>query len=187
MQNPRLASRYAKSLIDLALERSLLEPVYADMKLLESIARTNPDVVSLLKSPIIKADKKNKILAAILAGKVSELTASFVTLLVNKSRESVLPEIAQAFIEQYQAIKHIHKVKITTAQPLDEAALSAITQRIQASFPGQALDIETAVKESLIGGFLLETGNQLFDGSVSRSLEELRKNFSNNAYVPALY
>ncbi|PUZ22079.1 ATP synthase F1 subcomplex delta subunit [Chitinophaga costaii] len=187
MQNPRLASRYAKSLVDLALEQSQLEPAYADMKLLASIANTNPDVVNLLKSPIIKADKKNKILAAILTGQVSALTSSFITLLVNKGRESVLPEIAHAFIDQYQAIKHIHKVKITTAQPLDQASLAALTQHIQDSFPGQALDIVTEVKESLIGGFLLETGNQLFDGSVSRSLEELRKNFSGNAYVPAIH
>lgn len=187
MQNPRLASRYAKSLVDLALEKSQLEPVYTDMKLLVSIAKSNPDVVSLLKSPIIKADKKNSILSAILAGKVSELTSAFVTLLVNKSREAFLPEIAAAFIEQYQAIKHIHKVKITTAVPLDAAALTALTARIQASFPGQQLDIETDVKESLIGGFLLETGNQLFDGSVARNLEDLRKNFSGNAYVPAIH
>ena len=186
MQNPRLASRYAKSLVDLALERSQLELVYADMKLLESIAKSNPDVVSLLKSPIIKADKKNKILAAVLAGKIGELTQTFITLLVNKGRESVLPEIATAFIEQYQAIKNIHKVKITTAAPMDEAALSTLRSKIQGFFPGQEIDIETEVRESLIGGFLLETGNQLFDGSVSRSLEDLRKGFNTNAYVPAL-
>lgn len=186
MRNPRLASRYAKSLVDLALEKKQLEPVYTDMKLLQSIAKTNPDVVSLLNSPIIKADKKNKILTAILTGQISELTASFITLLVNKGRESVLPEIADAFIGQYQEIKNIHKVKITTAAPLDAAGLADLVKHIQSFFPGLEMDIETEVKESLIGGFLLETGNQLFDGSIARNLEDLRKGFNSNAYVPSL-
>src|SRR5215510_7379590 len=98
MPNPRLANRYAKSLLDIAIEKGQLEKVFADMEWLQAVTKSNKDLVSLLRRPIIKADKKIKILDAVTAGKLSELTATFNRLLINKNRESVLPEIATAFI-----------------------------------------------------------------------------------------
>ena len=61
MLNPRLAGRYAKSLIDLANEQNQLEPVYNDMLLLQSICKNSPEFVSILKSPVIPSDKKELI------------------------------------------------------------------------------------------------------------------------------
>ena len=62
MPNPRLATRYAKSLIDLAIEKGQLEKVFADMQWLQAVCKSNRDFVNLLRSPIIKGDTKKKIL-----------------------------------------------------------------------------------------------------------------------------
>jgi F-type H+-transporting ATPase subunit delta len=86
MTNPRLAGRYAKSLLDLAIEQNQVEAVYSDIKLLQSICKTNADFVAMLKSPVIKSHKKEKIIEAVVAGKLSTLTTAFLTLLVNKAR-----------------------------------------------------------------------------------------------------
>src|SRR5689334_6999158 len=118
MLNPRIASRYAKSLIDLAHEKGQLENVYADMVWLQQVNRSNRDFVNLLKSPVIKADTKKKIVYAVTKGNVSDLTAAFNTLLISKGRESVLPEIVTAFITAYKAYKNIQVVKLTTATPV---------------------------------------------------------------------
>lgn len=183
MQNPRLASRYAKSLIDLAIEQNVLEAVQQDMLLLKAITKSNTDFVALLRSPIIKADKKVKILNAILEGKVSELTTAFIRLVTFKGRESVLPEMAGEFIKQYNVIKNIGTVKITTAVDIDGNILSAIKQKVEAATSRQVV-LETAVNPRLIGGFVLETGDQLFDASVMRDLKDIRKQFMQNIYVP---
>ena len=102
MPNPRLASRYAKSLIDLAIEKGQLEKVIADMKWLQSVCKTNRDFVNLLRSPIIKPDTKKKILDAVTGRTVSEMTTAFTNLLVTKGRESFLPEISEAFVDAYK-------------------------------------------------------------------------------------
>ena len=94
MANARLADRYAKSLIDLATEKGQLETAYADMKYVQAVCYASAEFVNLLKSPIVNADQKNKILQAVTAGKVSELLNAFAVLLVKKGRESALPEIA---------------------------------------------------------------------------------------------
>ncbi|RAJ04157.1 F-type H+-transporting ATPase subunit delta [Chitinophaga skermanii] len=183
MQNPRLASRYAKSLIDLATEKNELEAVQQDMTLLTAIAKSNPDVVALLKSPIIKADKKVKILGAILDGKITAITSAFIRLLTIKGRESFLAEIASEYTKQYNVIKNIATVKVTTAIQLDDAILSTIKQKVEAAANRQVV-IETSVKPELIGGFVLETGDKLFDASILRDLNDIRKQFSQNIFVP---
>ncbi|PSL36028.1 ATP synthase F1 subunit delta [Chitinophaga ginsengisoli] len=185
MQNPRLASRYAKSLVDLASEKGQLEAVNADMLFMQQLSKTNPDVVVLLRSPIVKPDKKQQILAAIFEGRINAITAAFVKLLVVKGRESNLPEIAQEFSKQYDVLKNISKVKITTAVPLDAAVLDLIKTKVQAGTDKQ-VKLETAVNADLIGGFVLETNNNLFDASVLRDLNDIKKQFAENIYVPAI-
>jgi len=77
MSNPRLAGRYAKSLLDLSIEQNQLDVVFQDIKMLEAICRSNPDFVAMLKSPVIKADKKEKIIEAVIYNKVCAITVSF--------------------------------------------------------------------------------------------------------------
>ena len=121
MQNPRLASRYAKSILDLAIERGELEKVYADMQWLQAVCKSNRDFVNLLRSPIIKNDTKRKILEAVTNGNISELTAGFNRLLVAKNRERFLPEIINAFIAAYKSHHHIRTVQLTTATPVTDS------------------------------------------------------------------
>jgi F-type H+-transporting ATPase subunit delta len=185
MRNPRLASRYAKSLIDLSSEKGQLEAVQADMLFLQQLSKTNPDVVNLLKSPIIKPDKKQQILAAIFDTRVSVLTSSFIKLLVIKGRESNLPEIAGEYLRQYNLLKGISKVKITTAVPVDAAVLNVIKQKAEAG-SDKKIELEATVDAALIGGFVLQTEDKLFDASVLRDLNDIKKQFSGNIYVPEL-
>lgn len=182
MQNPRLASRYAKSLIDLAVEKDQLAAVHSDMLLLKAITRSNADVVALLRSPVVKADKKVKILGAILDGKISAITSGFIRLLAIKGRESVLAEIAVEFEKQYNILKNITRVKLTSAAPLEAGLLNMIREKVETS-AGRKVEIETAVNPDLIGGFVLETGNELFDASVLRDLKDIKKQFLKNIYV----
>jgi len=183
MPNPRLAARYAKSLIDLATEKGQLEAVYGDAKYLQAVCKASNDFTSLLRSPVIKSDKKQQILDAITAGKVSTITASFNKLLVAKNRESELPEIFDTFIDQYNAIKGIHKVKLTTAVAVSEELKNAIVAKAKAEAGISEVELETVVDEKLIGGFLLEYNNNLVDASILRDLKDIKKQFSQNVYV----
>jgi F-type H+-transporting ATPase subunit delta len=182
MPNPRLAARYAKAILDLAIEKSQLDNVHDDMLFLRQAFRDSSDLVSLLRSPIIKADKKGKVLEAIGAGRISVITASFIKLLLTKEREAYLPEIATAFIDQYKTYKGIQTVKLTTAVPVSEDVKQAILEKIGTVRPGQ-LELNTEVKEDLIGGFVLEIGDQLVDASVAFELNNIRKQFQNNDFI----
>jgi F-type H+-transporting ATPase subunit delta len=181
--NPRLAARYAKSILDLAIERSQLEEVYNDMLFLQSVCRMSKEFVNMLRSPIIKADKKGKVLDAVTAGKVSPLTIAFYKLLLAKEREGYLPEIATAFVAQYKAYKGIEIVKLTTAVPIEEAVKQEILAKIKDGHDLQHIELDTAVREELIGGFILEIGDRMIDASVAHELHEIKQQFQNNDFI----
>ncbi len=183
MNNPRLAGRYAKSLLDLATEQNQVDAVYADMKWLHSVCKTNPDFVAVLRSPIIKPTVKEKIIESITNERVATLTAAFIRLLVRKARETNLPEIVLAYIDQFNKLRNIHKVKITTAVPMTDAIKENIMANVRAVSSSQTFEIETLVNDELIGGFLLETDGKLVDASILRDLKDVQKQFMNNDYI----
>ena len=186
MQNPRLAIRYAKSLLDLAQEQNKLELVFNDMKLLDDICKSNREFANVLKSPIIKEDKKNQVIESVTAGRINMLTASFIKLLGGKGRESNLPEIISAFIEQYNEVKGIHKVKLTTAVEISEDLKNEFINKIKASEGVKTIELQTIVDETIVGGFILEMEGKLADGSIRRDLNDVQKQFMDNEYIQKL-
>jgi F-type H+-transporting ATPase subunit delta len=186
MPNPRLAARYAKSLVDLSTERNQLEVVYADMKYLQAVCKASSEFVAVLVSPIIKADKKEAIISAVVGGNVSELTTAFIKLLVTKGRESDLYEIAKAFISQYNSIKDIHTVTLTTAVEISDVLKQSIQSKVNSAHGSGTVELETKVNDKLIGGFVLEFDNKLVDASILRDLNDVKKQFLKNQYVPAM-
>ena len=183
MQNPRLAARYAKSLIGLAIEKGQLENVFADMKWLQAVCKTNGDFVAVLRSPVIKSDKKYKIVDSITGDSVNGITKAFNRLLVAKGRESNLPEIAAAFSSQYKEYKKIYDVKLITATPASEELKNAILNHLRSTTEMQNIELETVVDDKIIGGFVLQVGDKLVDASIAYDLKNISRQFDNNDFI----
>jgi len=186
MSNPRLASRYAKSLLDLSIEQNALAPVLKDIESLHKICGENRDFTLMLRSPVLKGDKKMHILNAVFEDRFQPLTKGFIELLIRKGREFFLPEMTEAFIAQYKTHKNIHEVYLTTAVKIDDTLKQKIKAKVSALIPEGSLDLKIKVDEDLIGGFVLETGDKLFDASVRRDLNDIKKQFTKNEYVATI-
>jgi F-type H+-transporting ATPase subunit delta len=180
-----VASRYAKSLIDLAIETKQLEEVRKDMQLIGEICRNNRDFMVLLQSPVVKTDKKLAIFKALFEGKVSKTTFAFLSLLASKRRESYISEIASTFEEQYKIYKNITTVKVESAIALDDTAKKQILELVKKSYTGE-IDLVEKIDPSLIGGFVLTINDTQVDQSVKRKLSDLKKGFADNTFVPNL-
>lgn len=183
MSNPRVATRYAKSLLDLSIEKGKLEAVYSDMLYLQRLTKESRDFLNLLRSPVVKSDTKAKAVAAVTKGKVSDLTAAFLNLMIAKAREAVLPEIITAFINQYKDRKGIHTVKLTTAAPVSNAVKAAILEKVKKEEGVQTLDLQEVIDPNIIGGFVLQIGDKLVDASVAYDLKNVSRQFENNDFI----
>jgi F-type H+-transporting ATPase subunit delta len=186
MNNPRLAQRYAKSLIDIATELKQLDAVHNDIVFLKSVVDKSRDFVLMLNSPIINPGKKYKVIQAVTEGKVSKITQAFLKLLCNKSREANLPGVITSFIEQYNSIICLHNAKLTTASPISKELADSFISKIKASTSYDNVHLETSVDENIIGGFILQMEGKLIDNSILRNLNDVKKEFANNDYMHKL-
>ena len=176
MQNKLVAQRYAKALMDLAIERNQLEEVKADIDFIRQ---------SLLLSPVIGDKKKSQIFKAIFENRVTPLTFSFFDLVFLKRREWVLSEIAEAFFEKYRELKGIEIIEITTATEISDELKSNIRGRFQdlPRFQNKTVEIKSKVDESILGGFIAQSHDILFDASIKNDLQYIGRQFLENLYV----
>lgn len=186
MRNPRLASVYAKSLIDLSQQQNSLDTSFADMEYILQVIKASKEFEQVLNSPIIKEDKKLSILAAIIQPNVSATSWAFLTLIVKKHREIYLQQIAEAFVQQYYVIKGIYEVELTTAIAIDESVKAEIVNKVKAETKFAEIKLTSKVDADIIGGFLLEFNNNLVDASVAHNLREIKKEFQDNSYVATI-
>lgn len=177
MSELTVASRYAKSLIDLAQEQNNLEAINNDMNFFLHTLKANPQLKAVLGNPIISQAKKIAILSDLFSGKVDKLSISFFNIMVNKGRGEVLYATAQEFNNQYNNIKHITKATVVSATALSEANKSKLLDEVKAAVGGEVI-LDAKTDPSLIGGFVLTVGDRQVDASIANSLKKLKKDFA---------
>lgn len=183
MSIERIASRYAKSLIDLAQEQGKLDSIQEDIKGFLEVVK-NRDFFLCLKSPIIHTSTKAKIFQNIFEGKIDKITMNFFNIILTKGRESVLPEIAQEFLKHYKAIKKISTITVTTATEVAPQFIESIRKKFEDSTnTRQNVEIIHKINPALLGGFVVEFDDRLYDASVKHQLDQMRKQFSGNLHV----
>lgn len=177
MSEIKVASRYAKSLIDLALEQKALEEIKGDMQLFVNTLRANSELQAVVKNPIIPLGKKNAILKAIFGDKIHTVTAAFLKIVVDKGRAEIIYGTAKEFLNQYNQYKNIVTAKVVSAVALNDKARAEIISKVKAVTGGEVILKET-VDADLIGGFILTVGDKQFDSSIASSLSRVRKEFT---------
>lgn len=185
MSDYRVASRYAKSLIDLASEKGVLDQVHNDMLLFSRTCKASYEFTLVLKNPIINHAKKLAILRALFAGKMNELSMAVLEITTRKNREAILQSVAESFHAQYNKLKNVEVANITTAIPLEANYKTEIENYLKKN-SGKTVEIIEKVDTDLIGGYILRVEDRQIDNSVKARLQELKKNFSDNPYISKL-
>ncbi|HEV7231790.1 MAG TPA: ATP synthase F1 subunit delta [Bacteroidia bacterium] len=179
MKGTRASARYAQSLLSLALETGELEKVFADVKLILHTIHENRDLAAMLKSPVIKTDKKKVILDAVFSKEISNVTNKFLQLIATHKREEYLELIGEEFIQKYKKHKNILTAVITTASGLDDEMRKKIYELVKKQMNSEVELIEK-VNKDLIGGFILRVGDKQNDTSILGKIRLLERTFKEN-------
>lgn len=186
MSQTRISYRYAKSLLDFAIAQNKLERIYEDILNLHTACSLR-EFVLLCKSPIIPSGKKEQIFKAVFEPYFDPITFGFFNILLKKGREIYTPEIVEDFLLQYEALNQRTRVTLSTATALGTELIDAIKSKLSGATSTRAhIDLETKVKPELIGGFVLEFDDKLYDASVAHQLHMMRKTLSNNDQIKSI-
>ncbi|MCG9911102.1 MAG: ATP synthase F1 subunit delta [Flavobacteriales bacterium] len=180
----KIGSRYAQALFSLARERNEVESVYNDMTSFSAAFEGSDDLRIMLKSPVIKADKKLSVLKSVFTD-LSKITVLFFDKITKGRREKYLGDIAKSFIQQVDASKGLFTVEVKTASPLSAEHRVRIQELAKGVLSEGAKDVQfkEVVDPELIGGFILTVGDRQIDTSFAHKLRELERSFNENIYV----
>ena len=177
MKSTKAAIRYAKALLEMSIEQKVLDPVLHDMSRIMTMAQTSQDFVSFLNSPIIKADKKIKIINALIVD-LQPLSAGFISLIVKNGRSAMLPFIASGYCSLLEKHRGIVSGTITSAVALYNDSRKKIIDKLSKTFTGELRLVEK-IDPALIGGFIITIGDKQIDSSVASKLKNLRQELTN--------
>lgn len=179
-----VAYRYAKSLMALALEQGQLEQVRTDVRTLNEVCEGSDELRAILRSPVLRADQKQRVLDRVFEGRLTKLTHTFITVLTRKGREALLPEIAEAFEGLYREHKGIVTCRVTSAVKLSPAELDQARNLTAARYPGKTIEVQEIIDPDIIGGGIIQVGDLQWDASLRTKLHVIRRTFAENPYIP---
>lgn len=165
------AKRYTEAVFSIAREKGSFDQWQRDLDALAGLMEDSA-AATVLNSPKIGRAQKMSLIQAVLTNAQPE-TLNLATLLLDRGRLAIAPEMARLFREAALAELGIVVAEVTTAAPVDKQAETAIRQRLS-SLVGKQVEVRTTVDPSIIGGIVARIGDQLIDGSVSNQLRILR-------------
>jgi F-type H+-transporting ATPase subunit delta len=182
MSNLRIANRYAEALITTAEELHILKNVSDDLTDIQRIINDSHEFQLFLKNPVVKKEKKRQVFEATFGKSVQTLTLQFLSLLAEKGREDALQSIIESFFRLQDEILGIVNVRVTSATELSIQQTAQLEQWFE-TYSRKKVRVDVSLDSKLIGGFIARIGDTMFDGSVKRQLELLRKRFAEEINV----
>ena len=169
-----IAKRYARAFFGIAREDGLYEKYYLELTLFSSIIKESKDLKELLLNPVFGQDEKRAVVDSLLKKTdISNVTANFLRLLVDKRRIGILPDIESCYRKfMDEALKKI-RVDVKTAFPLSTELSEKLQKRME-DITGRKVEMAVSEDASLLGGIVVGVGDTLYDGSIKTQLHNIR-------------
>ncbi|MGB5315502.1 MAG: ATP synthase F1 subunit delta [Robiginitalea sp.] len=173
MSEHRASYRYAKALMDLAVERDQVSGMDGDMRLILDTIQENESLRDVLRSPTLTGVDKKNALKTLFKG-AQPLTMELFNLLATNKRIGILKGIAEQFIALFEQMKGHEVATVVTAVPLNKDLEAKILKKLQ-EISGKEVTLENEIDTDLIGGFILRVGDLEYNASISGKLEKLER------------
>jgi len=175
MRNLRVANRYAKALLGLAVENNFSEQAFADMKLVHNAFQESKELKTVMKSPIVRVSKKLNIINAVFKDKIHSVSLHYLNIITRKKRASLIEGIAYEFQRIHKQSLDIETVTLITAGNIDETLYNKALEISHKLTPRSLIEFHKINDPEIIGGFVLRVGDMQYDASIKTKLAKLKK------------
>jgi F-type H+-transporting ATPase subunit delta len=170
----RVARVYAEALLDVATEKNLADEIGAELQeIVKEVYGKSPEVETALSSPVIKRTVKAPVIEHAFKGQVSDLVLNFLNVLNNKDRLILLRHATAAYRDLLDEREKRVRVTVRSAVPLSDEQSEHISKAI-ADATGLYPVIASRIEPELLGGMIVQVGDQVFDSSVRNRIENIR-------------
>ena len=166
-----LARPYAEAVFRLAQSESDLAGWSSRIATLAAIV-SDVQVARLIADPAVSSERVADLIVEVAGTGLGERGGSFVKVLAENDRLSLLPEIGVQFETLKAHAEGTLEATITSAQELTQAQIDDLVAGLKAKF-NRAVTVQVAVDPELIGGAVVAIGDQVIDGSVKGRLQRM--------------
>lgn len=178
MNKKTVAKRYAQALLQIGQEKDNID-LYAK-EINDALANINADehLKNIWFSERIITGTKKQVIQQIFTGKISEITVNFLMLLIDKHRESFLPDIFTEYKKLADISKNIIDAEVRSAAALTDKDFQELVAKLSA-MSGKNVRLRVEIDPSLIGGLVVRMGDKVIDGSVLKRLSIMKQSLKN--------
>ena len=127
-----------------------------------------------MQSPVVPKSVKKETAAKLFKDSLPGLAANFFSLIIDKDRTRLLPEIYR----EYDYIKNLRRnvlpITVFSAGPLDEELMAAICGKYAEMHGAESVSVTTVADKTLLGGVCVQIGDIRIDDTLSGRLANLR-------------
>jgi F-type H+-transporting ATPase subunit delta len=169
-----VAGRYASALFDLANETSKTSDVEGDLVKFQELLDESPDLLRVVRSPVIGSGDQSRAIAAILnrVG-IGGLTANFLKLVTANRRLFVIQDIIKVYRALSAQARGEITAEVTSAFALNDGQVTALKETLKASV-GKEVTLQQRVDPSLLGGLVVKVGSRMIDSSLKTKLQNMK-------------
>lgn len=172
------ARRYARALFDLAAERGRQEEWQAQLR--DAVAAASePSVALYLGLPRVPVADKLDAVRRLLEG-YDPMVVNAVQLLTQRRALDALAGVAAAYDALLNESMGRVPVSVTSAIALSDPQRARLSGELERVLRGDVV-LDLREDEGLLGGLIVQVGDQVIDGSVRTRLESMRRTLQHQA------
>ena len=174
MRDETVARNYAETLFELARRNESIQEYGDALGMVAGLLEDDSRFRTFVETPRIDDENKKDVIRKVFRDKAPKQVINFVLITIDKRRQTLLREISEEYsllLDNHLGREH---VEVTVARPLDDTTANVVSEQLSKMLGRQAIP-HIRVKPEILGGLIIRTGDMIYDGSVRRRLEGLRR------------
>ena len=174
MRDETIARNYAEALFELAERHEGVEAYGTGVETVARLIDENDDFRRFLETPRIAVAQKKAVIRRVFGKTLPVKFVDFLLITLDKRRQRLLRAIAREYMGLMdQHLNRVH-VEVTLARQFDEKSMEEMEKRLTVALGKTAIP-HVRVKPGILGGAIFRTGDTIYDGSLRRRLEGIRR------------
>ena len=174
MRDETVARNYAETLFELASRNESIQEYGDALGMVAGLLEDDSRFRTFVETPRIDDETKKDVIRKVFRDKAPKQVINFVLITIDKRRQTLLREISAEYLLLLDDHLGREHVEVTVARPLDDNTENVDSERLSKMLGKQAIP-HIRVKPEILGGLIVRTGDMIYDGSVRRRLEDLRR------------
>lgn len=173
MKQERASLRYARALLENAIENKSADKVLDDLNKIEQTLKSVRELHNLFMSPIIPETKKIQVFEEVYSDMINELTLKFLILLTKKNREDIILTIKNEYYKLYNLEYNRQPVIVYSAFELNEELTRTLIEKLEKMTSKKILPT-FKVDKNLKGGIKIKIDDIIYDASLDNQLKQIK-------------